>query len=174
MMRKNVIRMIVLALALAAALAAPSCGDGPAGGDGGTDAGTDTDADTDIDTDTDVDTDTDTDADADGGSDGSADADTDTDTDTDSTCAEAEGSCTEFPWDSCPPGTQPYGADDPLDCDGHCCVDAPDGYPCSASTAYADCLPGDTCSDIDECWGPGTGSLPCQDGYVCCTWTCYD
>jgi hypothetical protein len=171
MTTRNVIRTIVLAWVLAAALAAPSCGDSPAGGDGGTDGGTDTDADTDIDTDTDVDTDTDTDADADGGPDGGA--DTDTDTDTDSTCAEAEGSCTEFPWDSCPPGTQPYGADDPLDCDGHCCVDAPDGFPCSASTAYTDCLPGDTCSDIDECWGPGTGSLPCQDGYVCCTWTCY-
>jgi hypothetical protein len=168
MTRENVIRMIVLALALAAALAAPACGDENPGGDGGTDGGTD------ADTDTDVDTDTDSDADADGGSDGSADTDADTDTDTDSTCAGAEGSCTANPWDSCPPGTQPYGADDPLDCDGHCCVDAPDGYPCSASTAYTDCLPGDTCSEIDACWATGTGSLECQDGYVCCTWVCYE
>lgn len=156
---------------LCLALVAPSCGgEDPSGGvDGGTDGGTDSDSDTDVDTDSD----TDSDSDADGGQDASADTDTDADTDSDVPCTDVDGECTVNPWDSCPAGTQPYGADDPLDCEGHCCVDAPDGYSCSSSTAYADCLPGDTCGDIDECWGPGTGSLDCQEGYVCCSWQCY-
>jgi len=140
---------------------------------GDSDADSDTDGDTDTDSDTDTDADTDTDSDSDTDTDTDTDADTDTDVDTDLTCAEAAGECTENPWDSCPAGTQPYGADYPLDCVGHCCVDAPDGYTCSASSAYTDCLSGDTCSAINPCWGPGEGALTCQEGYVCCAWMCW-
>jgi hypothetical protein len=134
------------------------------GGGEGTDTDTDTDADTDTDTDTDADIDADSDTDTG--------VDTDTDTVTATSCGEAGGTCTAQEFEICPAGDEPYGDDLALDCVGHCCVEAPDGFGCNEQPSV-NCIVGEECPGPPNCWDTPPGpSYECEPGRVCCAWMC--
>jgi hypothetical protein len=82
------------------------------------------------------------------------------------TCAVNGGECTDQEWMICPVGKEPYGEDEPLDCVGHCCVDAPEST-CSQAEGL-NCVEG----DCEGCWYPTGGSETCEQGHSCCGWIC--
>lgn len=84
------------------------------------------------------------------------------------TCSGEGGQCMPNHWDMCPTGTEPYGDDEALDCNGRCCVPAP-GSTCSDDPSH-NCLLGTTC---EGCWGEAMNSaLSCEAGRVCCIYIC--
>ena len=84
------------------------------------------------------------------------------------TCASHGGICMQWHWEQCPVGREPYLDDQPLDCNGRCCVPAP-ASSCTNNPNY-NCLLGSQCP---TCWmevnDPG---ISCEEGRVCCWYAC--
>ena len=89
------------------------------------------------------------------------------DAEVEQTCANLGGVCTAALSTVCAPGTKPYGADDGLECTGHCCV--PDAESSCDDEATTNCLSGDACSG---CWAPAEQTFECTNGRHCCRWDC--
>jgi hypothetical protein len=83
-------------------------------------------------------------------------------------CGDVGGICPVTPNAICPVGTRPYGEDESLDCDGHCCV--PDPISSCNTNPDTNCSMAAACTG---CWAPAEDtSLACDGGRVCCEWTC--